>query len=195
MIAAVVLAAGQSKRMGRPKMILPWKNTTVIGRVVAVLQESGVNEICVVTGAVHEQVEAALDGLNVKTVLNSHFELDEMAVSLQVGLENLPPKTQAALVVLGDQPQIRTQVVESLIQAYETHGAWLVVPSYQMHRGHPWLISQRLWPEVMNLRQSQTLHDLLIENQERILYVPVDTDTILRDLDTPDDYRREVLDR
>ena len=191
MIAAVVLAAGQSRRMGSPKMILPWGNTTVIGHVVAVLQEAGVGEICVVTGGAHEQVEAALHDLGVKTVLNPRFEQDEMALSLQVGLENLSAQAQAALVVLGDQPQIQVQVVCSVMQMYETQQARLVVPSYQMRRGHPWLIDRALWSEVMALQSPCTLRDVLTSHPERIHYVPVETDSILRDLDTPEDYGRE----
>ena len=191
MIAAVVLAAGQSKRMGSPKMILPWDDTTVIGRVITVLQEAGVTEICVVTGGAHKQVEAALKGSEVKTVYNPRFEQDEMAISLQVGLANLSVQAQAALVVLGDQPQIQPQVVCTIMQVYEAQQASLVVPSYQMRRGHPWLIDRALWPEVMALQPPRTLRDVLTALPERILYVPVDTDSVLRDLDTPEDYGRE----
>lgn len=191
MIAAVVLAAGQSKRMGSPKMILPWGDTTVIGRVVAVLQEAGVAEICAVTGGAHEQVEAALKGKGVRMVFNPRFEQDEMAFSLQVGLANLSVQAQAALVVLGDQPQIQPQVVCKIMHVYEAQQASLVVPSYQMRRGHPWLIDRALWPEVMALQPPCTLRDVLTALPERILYVPVDTDSVLRDLDTPEDYGRE----
>jgi len=193
MIAAVVLAAGQSKRMGSPKMILPWGDTTVIGRVIAVLQEAGVAEICAVTGGVHEQVEAALKGKGVRLVFNPRFEQDEMAISLQVGLANLSVQAQAALVVLGDQPQIQPQVVCTIMQVYEAQQASLVVPSYQMRRGHPWLIDRALWPEVMALQPPRTLRDVLTAQPERILYVPVDTDSVLRDLDTPADYQREQV--
>lgn len=195
MIAAVILAAGQSKRMGSPKMILPWGNTTVIGQVVAVLQEAGVSEICVVTGGAHEQVDLALQNLPVKTVFNPRFEQDEMALSLQIGLASLPPQVQATLVVLGDQPQIQPQVVCSVIQAYLEQPMPLVVPSYQMRRGHPWLIDRVLWPEVQALQPPCILRDVLTSQPERILYVPVTTDSILRDLDTPEDYGRERQNR
>lgn len=195
MIAAVVLAAGQSKRMGSPKMILPWGDTTVIGRVIAVLQEAGVAEICVVTGGAHEQVETALEGVGVRMVFNPRFEQDEMAFSLQVGLANLSVRARAALVVLGDQPQIQPQVVCTIMQEYEAQQASLVVPSYQMRRGHPWLIDRALWPEVMALQSPRTLRDVLTALPERILYVPVDTDSVLRDLDTPEDYGRERANR
>ena len=188
MIAAVVLAAGMSKRMGSPKMVLPWGQTTVIGRVVQVLRAAGVDEICAVTGGARQQVEAVLHDLQVKTVFNPRFAVDEMAYSLQAGLAGLSDAAQAALVVLGDQPQIRADVVRAILQAYQAGRPALIVPSYQMRRGHPWLIDRALWDEILELQPPRTLRDVLNAHSGKIVYLPVDTDSILRDLDTPADY-------
>lgn len=190
MIAAVVLAAGQSKRMGRPKMTLPWGNTTVIGRVVQVLSEAGISPIWVVTGGSHAEVEEALQGSPARTIFNSDFANDEMLVTFQVGLAALGQGVEGALVVLGDQPQIETGVVESVTAAYRSSHAPLVVPSYHMHRGHPWLLDRSLWPSVLSLHSPATLRDFLNENASQIDYLPVLTDSILLDLDTPADYQR-----
>jgi molybdenum cofactor cytidylyltransferase len=195
MIAAIVLAAGLSRRMGRPKLTLPWRDTTVIGQVVSVLSMAGVNEILVVTGGARQKIEKALSGTSARMVFNPRFEASEMVDSLQLGLAQLSSSVEATLVALGDQPQIRLPVVQAVMQAFAQAGAepppGLIVPSYRMKRGHPWLVARPLWPGLSQLRPPETLRDFLGRHAEQIYYLPVSTDTILRDLDTPDDYARE----
>jgi molybdenum cofactor cytidylyltransferase len=191
MIAAIVLAAGMSRRMGEPKMVLPWGQTTVIGQVVNVLAQSGIDEIVVVTGGARDLVEAALQGFPVRLVLNPRYIEDEMVYSLQAGLFALTEEVEATLVALGDQPQIESGVVQAVLDAYHLSKAALVVPSYKMRRGHPWLIARSLWPEVQNLLSGNTLRDLLNAHTEQLHYLDVKTSSILQDLDTPQDYQRE----
>jgi molybdenum cofactor cytidylyltransferase len=190
-IATIVLAAGLSRRMGAPKMVLPWGNTTVIGQVVNVLSQAGLGEILVVTGGARSQVEAALRGSLARTVFNPRYQEDRMILSLQLGLAGLSSGIQAALVALGDQPQIKGEVVAAILSAYFASGAPLVVPSFQMRRGHPWLVDRSLWGEIMALQPPQTLRNLMNAHQDQIAYLNVLDDTILRDLDTPEDYIRE----
>jgi molybdenum cofactor cytidylyltransferase len=190
-IAAVILAAGLSRRMGQPKMVMPWGGQTVIGRVVQALTEAGVSEIVAVIGGAHLQVEAALEGLPVRTVFNPRFEKDDMTLSLQTGLDALPAAIQACLVVLGDQPQIESEIVTAVVAAFRSGGAELVIPSYQMRRGHPWLMARPLWDEIQNLRPPDTLRDFINLHAEQIHYLNVDSPTVLKDLDTPGDYERE----
>lgn len=190
-IAAVVLAAGRSLRMGRPKMTLPWGNTTVIGRVIQVLVQADVPEIVVVTGGAHELVSQVLSGQPARLIYNPHYRQDEMALSLKAGLQAVSAVCDAAMVVLGDQPQIEPEVVEAVMGIYLQTGAGLVVPSYQMRRGHPWLIARALWPAVLKLEPDKTLRQVLNDYASQIVYVEFDTSSILRDLDTPEDYQRE----
>ncbi len=189
MIGAVVLAAGRSQRMGRPKMVLPWGETTVIGRVVEVLLASGVEDIVIVTGGARKEVESALAGYPLRIVYNPDYADGEMTRSLQVGLYALGTRVEAALVVLGDQPQIEQTVLEAVIGAYE-QGSQLVVPSYQIRRGHPWLVARSLWDSLLELRSPETLRDFLNDYASEIVYLDVDTPSIIQDLDTPDDYHR-----
>ena len=190
-IAAVVLAAGFSRRMGRPKMILPWGDTTVIGQVVEVLQQAGLEEIVVVTGSARQEVELALRHRHVRCIFNQLYTEDNMAISLQVGLSALADSVEAALVVLGDQPQIACEVVARLVQAFEKTRAKLIVPSYQQRRGHPWLVARSAWPAILALGPQETLRSFLNAYEAWIEYLPVESDTVLRDLDTPEDYSRE----
>ena len=191
MIAALVLAAGRSQRMGQPKMALPWGDTTVIGRVVQVLSQAGLEEILVVTGGAQQAVSAALQGSGARLVHNPRFADGEMLSSLQLGLASLPPACEAACVALGDQPQIQPEVVTALIRRYLEGGASLVAPSYAMRRGHPWIVRRSWWPEIQALEPPRTMRDLLHARAQDIDYLAVDTDSILADLDTPDDYRTQ----
>ena len=191
MIAAIVLAAGESTRMGRPKMVLPWGKTTVVGRVVQVLSQGGVEQIVVVTGGAQERVEEALQGFPVRCVFNPRYTQDEMLLSLRTGLSALPSQCQAAMVALGDQPQIETYVVQSLLEKFRQSGSAMVIPSYKMRRGHPWILAQGLWETVYALPAGATMRDLIQKHAGQIAYLEVDTPSILRDLDTLEDYRRQ----
>jgi molybdenum cofactor cytidylyltransferase len=190
MISAVVFAAGRSVRMGQPKMILPWGKINVIGQVIHILLQSSVDEILVVTGSGHEQVEQALQGLPVRLVYNTEHEKKEMLSSAQAGLGSLGDVVGAALFVLGDQPQIELEVVERVLAEYRKTEAPLVVPSYQMRRGHPWILDRSLWPSVFNMEPPESLRDLVRNQASSIHYVTVDTPTVIQDLDTPQDYQQ-----
>lgn len=191
MIAAIVLAAGLSIRMGKPKLTLPWGDTTVIGQVVSVIQWAGLSQIVVVTGGFRQQVEAALQELSVDCAFNSRYQQNNMALSLQVGISNVPSQTQAVLVALGDQPQIQVEIVRALLVAYAESKAPLLVPSYNMRRGHPWILDRSLWDDVMAITHPHTLRDLVNQHQEKIKYVVFENSSVLSDLDTPSDYERE----
>jgi len=190
-IAAVVLAAGLSRRMGIPKMTLPWGSTTIIGQVVSTLSGAGVEEIWVVTGGARGEVEAALRGLPIGMVYNPEHASGEMLTSLQVGLRALSARADAALVALGDQPQIEERNIRAVMEKYVYSRPVLAAPSYQMKRGHPWLVDRSLWPEILALHSPETLRDFLNRDPGRIAYVNVESPTVLQDLDTPEEYREQ----
>jgi molybdenum cofactor cytidylyltransferase len=188
-VAGVVLAAGRSTRMGRSKQTLPWGATTMIGEVVQRLRASGVAEIVVVTGAEWESVEAAV-AAPVRFAFNPDFETSEMARSLQVGLRSLPENCMAALVALADQPQMEPATAQAVIQRWRETLAPVVAPVYQNQRGHPLLFDRAAWPGLLELPAEANPREF-VRRAERIELVNVDTDSILRDVDTPDDYARE----
>jgi molybdenum cofactor cytidylyltransferase len=188
MISAVVLAAGSSRRMGKPKMTLPWGDTSVIGHVLRVLQDAEVQSIVVVTGAAREAVQRVCRLAGVTVVFNPRHRDGEMLASLQVGLKSLGAETDAALIVLGDQPSIAESTVRQVIQAHQGDGALLVVPSYRMRRGHPWLVARPLWTALLDAQVPATPRDFLNLHASHIAYVEVGTPSILEDLDTQADY-------
>lgn len=190
-VAAIVLAAGASRRMGRAKMTLPFHENTVLGTVLTTLHQAMIDPLIVVIGGAKEQVEAALSNLPfaVKHTNNPDFEHTEMLDSLKIGMRVLPDDIDAFLIVLGDQPQIQLDVVRSILIEYEASGHDLIIPSYQMRRGHPWLVGRPHWPALRSLLSDQTMRDFLRQQNNHIHYLVVDTPSILQDMDTPEDYQ------
>jgi molybdenum cofactor cytidylyltransferase len=190
-VGALVLAAGLSRRMGRPKLVLPWGEQTVIGQVVSQLATGGVTEICAVTGGAREQVEEALHRYAVRLAFNPQHADGEMLHSLQVGLKELSSGCEAALVALGDQPQIQARVVCEVIRVYREQPNAIIIPSYHMRRGHPWLIGRELWQDIFALEAPATLRDFLRQHADQIEYINLDEPSILTDLDTPEEYQSQ----
>lgn len=187
MITALILAAGQSKRMGQPKMLLPWGKSTVLQTVISTFQSAGVDDVLVVTGAAREPIESLI-GRSVQTVHNPDYALGEMLSSVQVGLAEKQREARAVLIGLGDQPQTQTRIVQRILQTYQRTGAPLIVPSFEKHRGHPWLVGREHWDEILHMTAPQTLRDFLNKHASKIKYIEADTPSVLSDLDTPDDY-------
>ena len=188
MITAIVLAAGLSRRMGKPKMLLPWGSTTVLGQVLHTLQATPVDEVLVIAGAGREAVEPICRELGARAVFNPDYEAGEMLSSLQTGLGAARPTADAALVVLGDQPGMEARVVQAVLFAYDEARAPLVIPSFQRRRGHPWLVDRGLWSELLGMRAPETPRDFLARHGAAIHYVEADSPLILEDIDTPEEY-------
>jgi molybdenum cofactor cytidylyltransferase len=192
-ISAVILAAGESRRMGQPKLLLPWGMTTVLGQVVSTISKAGIPDILVVTGGARQSVEYLAAELAkefpVRTVHNPGYREGEMLSSIKVGLKALLPAAGAALIALGDQPQISGETVRRLCDAFMEREAALVVPSFKNQRGHPWLAARSFWGEILALPADATLRAFMNSHADRLEYVPGDK-SILQDLDTPEDYDR-----
>jgi molybdenum cofactor cytidylyltransferase len=190
MISAIILAAGQSRRMRQPKMLLPWGALTVIEQVITTFLAAGIEDIVVVTGGARESVEKIIEPYPVEKVYNRDYAAGEMLSSLQLGLRVLPNRAQAALIALGDQPQVQEATVRLVCEAHVERKFSLVVPSFQMRRGHPWLVAHPLWQEILALKPPESPRDFLSRHAAEIHYVDAGTSSILADLDTPEDYQR-----
>lgn len=195
-VAAVILAAGMSRRMGQPKLLLPWRGFgSMLEAVVSVYAGAGIQEILVVTGAEQERMTALLAGLArrfpVHPAYNHDYESGEMLTSLQVGLAGLSPEASAALVGLGDQPQLAPQTVTQILTVYNASSSPLLVPSYKNRRGHPWLVGRELWHELLQLKPPATARDFLQRHEREIAYLQADA-SVLQDIDTPEQYRQSL---
>jgi molybdenum cofactor cytidylyltransferase len=136
-------------------------------------------------------VTAIANRAGVATAVNPAYATGEMLSSLKAGLAALPAHVSAVLVVLGDQPSLQARVIHQVLTAYAEGQGEIVAPSYQMRRGHPILIDRRYWPEIMALPPEGAPRDVIERHQDRIAYVNVSSDAVLRDVDTPEAYRQE----
>ena len=199
-VTAVVLAAGESRRMGRNKMLLPWGESTVLGRTLDNVRASVVSDVIVVTGHEREEVEAvvalagrtqigddATTAVSIQVVHNSDYAKGMLA-SVQAAVRALPPATEAILVVLGDQPMIEPQTIDRLLAAYAASPAGLVAPYVGERRGNPVLIDRRYFAELLALPPEAAPRALLGRHADDVLAVAVDSEAVLHDLDRPEEY-------
>ncbi len=192
-ITAVILAAGQSKRMGAvTKQLLPWGQTTMLGQTIAQAQASSLFDCLVVTGHEAEAVAAVAQAAGVATVHNPDYADGEMLSSLKTAVAHLPDQIQAILVMLADQPQVDRTIIDQLLHAYWRGESDLIAPTYDGQRGNPVLIGRAYFDELLALPADAAPRDLLRRYQDRLHLVPVRSEAVLIDLDRPEDYERAV---
>ena len=193
MIRAIILAAGESRRMGRPKLLLPFGGKTIIETVVDNAVGSKTDGVLVVLGSNAEKIAEKVRGYSVETTVNPEFH-QGMLSSIQWGFESLPGDTQAVLVMLGDQPLIPSSVIDKVIAGYKQMGKGIVLPTYKKRRGHPILVDMKYRDEVKRLDPDKGLRALVHNHAEDILEVEVDAPGILKDIDTVEDYNSNLFD-
>ena len=191
MICAIVLAAGESRRMGAQKLLLPFGGKTVIAHVVDELLRSDIDAVYVVVGHEGNRITEELSGRSVTIVTNPNYKLG-MLSSVRCGLQALPQKCEKVLVALGDQPAITSELVNQIVQSSSTTDKGILVPLYRGKRGHPILFSTRYRDEIMTSFDNVGLRGLLQAHPDDILELTVSTPAVLSDIDSPDDYRREL---
>jgi molybdenum cofactor cytidylyltransferase len=194
-IAAIILAAGRSRRMGTQKLLLPWKAQTVVGHIVDQVLASGLKPVLVVIGgdsaADTTTIAQVLAGRPITLVDNPNRDT-EMLSSVRCGLKALPSDCEAVLVALGDQPAIRTELIQLLIQAYRTTGRGIVMPTFGGKRGHPTIFSAHYFDEILSHYDGIGLRGLLETHPEGIHEVIVTDPSVLADMDRPEDYQRDL---
>jgi molybdenum cofactor cytidylyltransferase len=192
-VFAVLPAAGFSRRMGRPKLSLPWGESTILEAVVSALKSAGIDRVLVVIGP-HVPELGPLAERAGALVLPLAEPTPDMRTTLEHGLTWLeqsfhPNNEDAWLLVPADHPMLDARVVRRLLAAWQP-GHSMVVPTFAGLRGHPTLIG---WSHVAELRAhppGQGLNTYLRQHPEETWEVPVETDAVLRDLDTPEDYQQ-----
>jgi molybdenum cofactor cytidylyltransferase len=191
MICAVVLAAGLSSRMGVQKLLLPFSGKTVIGHIVDQLLASTIGEVHVVVGHQAERISAELSGRAVTIVNNPNYE-SGMLSSVRCGLRSLPEECRAVMVVLGDQPSITTKLINKMLRSFAATEKSILVPLNESRRGHPVLFSRQYRDEILTHFNDVGLRGLLHKHPEEVFELTVSTDSVLYDMDYPEDYRREL---
>jgi molybdenum cofactor cytidylyltransferase len=191
-VSAVVLAAGASTRMGRAKQLLPLGETSVLARTLENVRSAGLDDIVLVLGASAEAIrrqlpQSLLQG--VKIVVN-HAYGQGMASSLREGLSAVDRQSDAALIILGDQPFLQPLTFHRIIDRYRGSRAQIVVPTYQGERGNPVLLDRSVFSEAMALEGDVGCRAIFANHLEGISKVEVEDMGVLLDLDDPADYER-----
>ena len=180
---AVVLAAGGSSRMGRPKALVEIGGRQALARIVAACREGGCPRILVVVGSDAEAVGAAARAAGATVVENGAWARGR-STSVKAALPHLPPAARGMLLFPVDHPLVGAEVVRALLAAPP---AEVVVPVHCGRRGHPILLSARLFPEIAALGDDEPLRDIVHRPGRSVAEVPVEADSILRNLDRPGD--------
>ena len=186
-IAAVVLAAGQSRRMRGPnKLLAELADKPLVRLVVEQVLASRARPVTVVTGHQRERVEAALAGLPVRFAHNPDFA-EGLSTSVKAGVAALPPEVEAAIICLGDMPQVDASLIEKLVAAFDPErGASIVVPTVHGKRGNPVVWARRFFPELAALHGDIGARHLIAEHADAVAEVALDTGAALLDVDTPE---------
>ena len=190
-IWAIILAAGESKRMKTPKMLLPYHGTTIIERVVQNVLDSNVDNTVVVLGSEKNKILKVIGNMPVKNCYNENFD-QGMLSSVICGFKSLPEDFGAALVILGDQPGIGPEIINEIIDAYRKSGKGIIIPVYNKRRGHPLLVDFKYMEEIYKLDMKEGLRSLAGRCQDDLLEVALATSDILWDIDTPEDYKNAL---
>ena len=191
-IYGLVLAAGMAQRMGSTKQLLPFGDRTVLQTVVDTLSGADLAGVVVVLGHDADAVRESLRGRPVLCCVNDAYR-EGMFSSVLCGLHHLPADAGAVLIALGDQPQIELRVVQAVVRASREGDRGIVIPISGGKRGHPVLINlSRYQDEILALSGDEGLKPVMRGHPHDTLEVPVDDEGILRDLDTPEDYRAEL---
>jgi len=187
-VAAVVLAAGASTRLGQPKQLAPISGRPALAYTLDALRASSVHRIVLVLGHNVDEIAAALDLTDITVVHNDAYA-EGQSTSVLAGVKALGDDVDAALIVVGDQPLLAPTVVDAIVRAYEQTGGPFIVPVYAGEWGNPVLLARATWPLLDNLKGDTGARPILRKHMDMVLEVPV-PGSLLDDIDTPEDYAR-----
>ena len=188
-VSAVILAAGTSSRMGQAKQLLALGESTVLAQTLAHVQAVAFHEVILVLGASAEAIRSQLSAQELQIVVNPAYQ-QGIASSLHAGLSAVDPNSDAALIVLADQPFIRPRTLIQIVEEYRRSQAQIVVPTHQGQRGNPVLLDRSVFAEIMALEGDVGSRAIFAQHMNGIVNVEVEDKGILIDLDDPGDYER-----
>jgi molybdenum cofactor cytidylyltransferase len=193
MIAAVILSAGESSRMGRPKALLPIEGQTFIDKIVQALRQAGLEKIAVVLGHNAAAMTQKIAHLPVNVLVNSDYQKGQLS-SLQVAVRYVraDENCRGMLVHLVDHPYISAELVNRLTDRFENSGKLIVVPRFHGKRGHPVIFARSLFDELLDAPIDQGAKAVINAHRGETLEVETTDEGITLDIDTPDLYRQHV---
>jgi molybdenum cofactor cytidylyltransferase len=198
-VAGIILAAGGGSRMGRAKQLLPFEQTTLLGRVIDTAKAATLDAVILVLGFEADRIRPWLettypDLTGIRVVENPDWQ-NGQSFSVAAGLTVLPPDTGGALFLLADLPLVTVRTINNLVSAFQTTDQWIVVPRFQGKRGNPVLVAAPLFERLKQPAGDAGARVLFDEFKLRLCYLDVDDPGILMDVDTPEDYAALVRDQ
>lgn len=193
MIAAVVLSAGESSRMGRPKALLPIDGQTFIEKIVGALKQTSVGKIFVVLGHNADDMKRRMQHLPVQMLVNPDYKLGQLS-SLHVAVRHLEKDANcdAMLVHLVDHPYIDAKLVEAMVARFAETGKLIIVPRHGGKRGHPVIFSRKLFGELLSAPMDQGAKAVVNAHRDDTLEIDTKDEGITVDIDTPELYKQHV---
>jgi molybdenum cofactor cytidylyltransferase len=192
MIAALILAAGESSRMGKDKASLGFEGSTFLETILNTLDEAGIERVVVVLGHHAEQIQRSVNLGATEVVINADYRCGQTS-SLQTGLKALEsPELEAIILCLVDHPAVSAQTVRRLVDAFCESRASVVIPTHQGRRGHPVVIGRQLFDELRALGPGAGANTAVRKHRETTQFVEVNDPGILVDIDDPESYRRLI---
>jgi len=190
MIAGLILAAGESQRMGRDKALLTYRGHSFLDTIINSLSAAGIEKITVVLGHHAEAIQQAANLAPVRVVVNHDYQRGQSS-SLQLGLAAAAAdRPEAIIICLVDHPAISTEVIVKLIERFESTRPPVIIPTHRGQRGHPVVISPVLLPELLALPPEEAANTVIRKYRNATLFVEVDDPGILLDVDDPETYER-----
>ena len=190
MIAGLILAAGESSRMGRDKALLEYRGRTFLETVLAKLFEAGIERRLVVLGHHAEEVQRAVDLSAVEVVVNRDYARGQTS-SLQAGLRALDgPNLEAVVLALVDHPAVSAETIGALMRAFKQSRAPVVIPMFNGQRGHPAVISRGLFAEILSLGPGEGANTVIRKYRDTTQFVEVEDAGIMLDVDDPESFHR-----
>ena len=190
-IWAIVLAAGESRRMGTPKMLLPYNDVTIIEQVIRNLMDANVDRVVVVVGAGKEEIMKVTRRYDVFHCYNENYK-NGMLSSVKCGFYSLPEGCLAALIMPGDQPMTGPGEINRVISSFLENDRGLIMAVHNGKRGHPLIIDMKYLEEVLSLPEEAGLRALAERHPDDVLESDTDDPSVLRDIDTQEDYMNEI---
>ena len=190
-VSAILLGAGESKRMGVDKLSLPLGKKTVLERSLDPLVRSKVKEVIVVLGGRTKGMRVCLEGLKVKVIINPQCRKG-MSTSIRQGLQAISPDSQGILIALGDQPFVKRRTIDALIDAFFRKKGGIVVPSFNGRKGHPVVFDRKYEKDLMRLRGDAGGRTILEKYSYDVVEARTKSEGVVKDLDTWKEYRKSV---
>lgn len=189
-IAGIILAAGESARMGQDKALLPWGNTTFLEHVLHQVKNSPVGLVRVVLGANAEAVQKRIPFAPAEVVINPNWKQGQLS-SLIAALDSLPRgMVEAALVCLVDHPAISADLIRVLLEKFQQSGKLIAIPTWRGRRGHPVIFSAKLFEELRRAPLDVGARAVVRQHPGDILEVPVDDEGVILDINNKEAYEK-----